>query len=392
MGFGKGGKHRRKAKWPAPGDCKSQRKQKIVAAAERKARAMELEAPEAEDATNLAEVVAAMEEDLAGALESEAEAASMESEAAAVTAVPARAEARRSTSNEAVGDTENAIVCQPEVCHNNKRKQTMKEREEAGYVVIDQTKVRSYVTTVYFKRFKEPDESEWPQIAQKLCSEVGLNTNSIKDVFKKCRDGDPHPERQREGAGHPRKLAPKNAGLKAATIALGAGVPPSLATKICNDQNKATGITVSRNTVINTLKKDTNVTLVATQRRKTGSKDSGSAWAVARKVLATQYHERLQLGKQVRAGLIMPADCEVTPYYSDGILWVDENHIKQVIGGNGRTSSFSSRQYLIAMDPVTGSPKPLSQGGKMQVRKQRVVPKYPQEARACYGVAVPSWR
>ena len=91
-------------------------------------------------------------------------------------------------------------------------------------------------------------------------------------------------------------------------------------------------------------------------------------------------------------GPITTTGCNVLPIWWDGILWVDENHIRQVIGGNGHDSSFSSKQYLIAMDPNTGEHKPLAKGGKMPMRKQKTVPKYPQEARACYGIAVPTVR
>jgi len=271
-----------------------------------------------------------------------------------------------------------------------KRKLTMREQQEAGFLVCNQTHIRTYVMVAYVVRFKEPDESEWSRIAKLLSQEIGSKPDNIKDVFRKCRDGDANPELQRQGAGRPKKLDADNPGLKAAAIALNSGVPVSVAIELCNTQNKDGGITVCRNTVMNSLADYTDVALVATTRRKTGSKDAKSDWAVARKVLAEQLLRQIQTGEMLDKGLIATTGCDVPPVWWDGILWVDENHIRQVIGGNGHESSFSSKQYLIAMDPNTGELKPIAKGGKMPMRKQKTVPKYPQEARACYGVAVPT--
>lgn len=93
-----------------------------------------------------------------------------------------------------------------------------------------------------------------------------------------------------------RVLSDDNAGLIAAAITLNSGIPISVATEICNAQNELEGVTVCRNTLMNSLRKYTDVDLVSTLRRKTGSKDEESVWAKARLIFA------LQLMKQIKAG------------------------------------------------------------------------------------------
>jgi hypothetical protein len=102
----------------------------------------------------------------------------------------------------------------------------MKERREAGQRVCNQTQVRTYIIVAYTQRFLEPDESDWRGIITTLQKETGLNRESIRAIFLKCRSGDPEPEKQRKGAGRPRKLKKDNPGLIAAALALNIGAPP----------------------------------------------------------------------------------------------------------------------------------------------------------------------
>lgn len=89
------------------------------------------------------------------------------------------------------------------------------------------------------------------------------------------------------------KLAPDNKGLIAAAIALNIGVPVSVVVEICNAQNKAEEIKITRNTLMDTLKKYTDVKVLSTLRRNTGSKDAESAWAKARAVFAEQLLQQI---------------------------------------------------------------------------------------------------
>jgi hypothetical protein len=99
--------------------------------------------------------------------------------------------------------------------------------------------------------------------------------------------------------------------------------------------------------------------------------------------------EQFRLGDMIDNNRIKRADCSVTPLHDDAILSADENHNKQTIGGSGHTSSFSQRQYFVSVDPCSGCLKPKRYGGRVPARRYRVVPKYPKEARGCYGVAAP---
>lgn len=213
-----------------------------------------------------------------------------------------------------------------------------------------------------------------------------MDPRSVKAVFQKCLDGDANPTLQAKGAGRPRKLKLDNPGLVAAALALNIGANPVMATAICNAVNGREGYEpICRNTLISTLKEYTNVDISATGRNKTGSHDEKGAWAIARKVFAQQVLDQIKLGLELDKGDKTLKDCEFTPLHWDGILWADENHVKQVIGGNGHKSSFSSRQYRISVCPVTGKLLPTHKGGKLPLKKNRCVPKYPKEARCRRG-------
>ena len=51
------------------------------------------------------------------------------------------------------------------------------------------------------------------------------------------------------------------------------------------------------------------------------------------------------------------------PIFLDAILYCDENHCTASIGGASHDSSFSRRQYCIAVDPKTGKLLRVTNGG-----------------------------
>jgi len=259
--------------------------------------------------------------------------------------------------------------------------------------VVNYKQMCTYIIVAYANRFSEPDEDDWGRLAGILSAEIGMNTESIKRVFRDCRDRNPNVTFNKLGAGRPKKLERDNPGLIAAAIALNTGQSPAMATEVCNAQNKDLGITVCKDTLLSTLADYTDMERVATLHCKTGKKDEESDWAVARHAQSDQMLEQQHLGALVDTGELKYKECnpDLPPIWDDGTLWVDENHIQQVLpGGTGQDSSFSRQQYRIAIDPKTGKLLPLKQGGKMPRRKFRRVPKYPQEARAAYGCATPT--
>ena len=270
---------------------------------------------------------------------------------------------------------------------------TMKERKESGLMVIKQEWCRIYAAVAYEKRFNRPDEDDWPTFATTIAGETGMNSESVKCVWRRCRDGKEEPHKQEDGAGRSRKLPKDNKGLVAGAIALNNGASPNLATLICNEANKDSGVTICRNTFVDTLSAYTDVEVAATQRRKTGKKDKSSPWAKARFAITEQMQEQVKLGEAIEKGEKALADCSADnppPVWKDGILFVDENHAQQQIGGAGHSSSFSRLQYRVAMDPNTGTLASESSGGRMPSRRSRVIPKFPQEARGAYGCATPT--
>ena len=138
-----------------------------------------------------------------------------------------------------------------------KARTTMKERAASGHTVTTQTEMRIYIKVAYSSRFKEPDESEWKRIAQIMSNETGVRSDTIKAIFKKCRFGDPAPEKQKKGAGRVVKLPRDNAGLVFAALVINTGGSLQQATDMCNRQNAKDGldVTITRNTLMRTFKK-----------------------------------------------------------------------------------------------------------------------------------------
>lgn len=201
------------------------------------------------------------------------------------------------------------------------------DRKALGEHVLSQEELRTYVVVAYVKRFKEPDESSWGEIAETLSKEIGLNQRTTRSVLNRCHQHHANPAKQKPGAGRPKKLEKNNKGLLAAIVALNGGVPPNIATEICNAENAGTGVIVSRNTLMATIRDYTDVEQVACLRRKTGSKNAEGDWATARLAFCEQMKEQYELGRKVDAGEIREIDCPLPPLYKDGIMFADENHI-----------------------------------------------------------------
>jgi hypothetical protein len=263
-----------------------------------------------------------------------------------------------------------------------------KEKQNHGFLTCTEEAVRMYCFVAFVQRYNMPDESEWGSISKILAKEVSVCVRTVTAVFERERSGHKESWKQAQGKGRHRKLQADNNGLLAGALALNTGVSPEMATTICNETNNDNP-KVCRKTFLETLSDYTDLDSKATPRRKTGSKDVTSAWAVARKVIAEQMTEQFRLGDEVDKGNLKSADCLFVPLHDDAILFADENHVQQTIGGSGHTSTFSSRQYFVAMDPSNGRLKRKKEGGKVPARRYRVVPKYPKESRGCYGVAAP---
>jgi hypothetical protein len=70
-------------------------------------------------------------------------------------------------------------------------------------------------------------------------------------------------------------------------------------------------------------------------------------------------------------------------------MHLDKNHCVASIGGAGHDGSFGQVQHCIAVDPKTGELLMKAEGGVVPKRRHRVVAKYMEEARGCYGVCCP---
>jgi hypothetical protein len=281
-----------------------------------------------------------------------------------------------------------------------KRPNTRKTAEEViaeGGIPILEEWVRVYCVMCYLKRYNEPDEGEWGTIANAINKEVGCSVNTVKRVFRCIRDRDVDSALMRKaGSGAKRKLPRDNPGLIVAAIAINIGVPPELATMICNAKNFALDLkddngdplTVCRNTLMDTLREYTDVKQAKIQRRKTGSKDPNSKWAKTRVLFCAQLKRAFELGFLLDEGKITWEECEITPLWIESIVQIDECHQTCTIAGSGHSGQ-AQTQYRIALDEETMELKKLEHGGAMPPIRERVVPKYASECRGIYGVAMP---
>ena len=114
------------------------------------------------------------------------------------------------------------------------------------------------------REFHSPDECDWQSIVTTLNVRFGVSRELIRRVFRKCRDGEENPEKQKKGAGRKHRLDAENEGLIAGAAALNGSALPKMATEICNAVNKAafpekfeSDYKVCRNTLMSTLKAHT---------------------------------------------------------------------------------------------------------------------------------------
>lgn len=274
----------------------------------------------------------------------------------------------------------------------------MSQRSDVGLLEISEAQIRTYIQVAFIKRFEEPAKEDWPSIITTLSGEVAIHKSTIYNIFLTCMAGKDATKRQ-VGSGRKRKLRPEDIGLSAATFALNSGLSPSMAVYICNETNKrhkgeGNYETITRPTLLATLKEYTDFELRSVIRTKTGRRDSESSWAIARVQAATMRLRQFELGSLLDAGKITMADCkkeDLPPLFPDGIVYSDQNHHKAVLGGgNGHAGSTGGQQYRISQDPETGAPLLKSKGGVWPQRRHQAKPKFDTEARGCYSVAVPT--
>jgi hypothetical protein len=278
----------------------------------------------------------------------------------------------------------------------------MKEKEAMGFLVATQEEMQIAVKISYIYEFHEPDENDWPNIIKQLRTRFGLNYSSIKQVFTSCCSGHKHPEKQMPGAGRKHKLGRDNPGLIAGAAALNGSTSPNMATMICNAVNECqypddfdANYKVCRNTFMATLKAHADFECHAVLRRKTGKEDPGCDWAVARTTLAQQMLEQIEIGKKLDKKEITYLEASFQnpdsppPIFPDAVLYLDENHTVASLGGVGHDGSFSSKQYFVYVDRVTGALLCKADGGVIPERRFRVIAKFTTEARGCYGVCCP---
>jgi hypothetical protein len=276
---------------------------------------------------------------------------------------------------------------------------TREDRKENGHFFASEEELRIYVKVAYIYEFEEPAEKEWSSILTILETRLrGMHKRTIRHVFKSLQNGDAQQATKRKaGSGRKHKLTAENEGLIAAAAALNSGTSPSMALEICNVMN-APEIGVCLNTLKSSLSFYTDSDIRAIPRRKTGKKDKESAWAKARLATATQMKQQVALGKKIDAGDLLLSDAmkecrdknAPPPLWIDGTVFADENHVEVQLGSGGNhKGSFRGTQYRYSVNPTTGALQRKKDGGVWPARKHRMVAKYPEQARACYGVAVP---
>ena len=116
---------------------------------------------------------------------------------------------------------------------------------------------------------------------------------------------------------------------------------------------------------------------------KSGNKDENSPWAKARFRQCLQLEFQFQYGNSLDEGIpfVVPPEYKDTPpMYIDGIVWWDEHHRKVILGHMAKTEN------RIAM--VDGVPTSPQDGGTFAEKSPNTVPKYSDEARGLFGVAL----
>tara|TARA_B100002003_G_C14141283_1_gene548788 strand:- start:608 stop:2329 length:1722 start_codon:yes stop_codon:yes gene_type:complete len=116
---------------------------------------------------------------------------------------------------------------------------------------------------------------------------------------------------------------------------------------------------------------------------KSGNKDETSPWAKARLQQCLQLEFQFQYGNCLENGIpfcVPPEYKDAPPMYIDGIVWWDEHHRKVILGHMAKTEN------RVAM--LDGTPTAPKDGGTFPDKSPNSVPKYADEARGLFGVAL----
>ena len=289
--------------------------------------------------------------------------------------------------------------------HRPAKQVKMSQREDAGLISVSLEQIRSYIAGSYIFRYKEPEIIDWSEHAKELSAEIGVDARTVYSVFHMLKETRDFTEAttMADRSGRPSKLESDNPGLVAAACALNMGVSPNQAVHVCNSVNKnkfeknANGreeeapVTISKWTLLRTLRKYTKVFHQRVLRRKTGSRDVESNWAKARLQRCLMTKEMFKMGERLEQGetnwqQIRQAD--LLPLYMDGIVFVDQSHVRAVpAGGTGQDASMARHQYRIAVNPKNGR---LDPHGVLPERRTQIKPKYNSHSQGCYAICMPA--
>ena len=277
------------------------------------------------------------------------------------------------------------------------KKVKLSDRRDLGLIPVSQENVRAYIAGCFIFRYNEPVEEEWGSCIQELQQETQCDRRTITNIFETLHDvGDFNAAvSEKERSGRPGKLPRDNPGLVTAAAAINIGVSPTQSTHICNSVNKKLNpqspVTICRNTLMATIARHTTVVKQCVLRRKTGSRNDDSDWAVARLQRCLMTKRLLELGKLLDDGMTTwqaIREDDLLPLYLDGIAFTDQSHTRAVpAGGTGHDGTMSRHQYRIAVDATTGA---LCRDGVMPERRSQIRPKYDAYAQGCYTVVMPT--
>ena len=79
-------------------------------------------------------------------------------------------------------------------------KLSIEERKGLGMLFATHEEVRIAIKVSYIIEYNEPAESDWASIANDLHARWGIHKKTVKNVFKRMRDGDQNAEKQGKGA------------------------------------------------------------------------------------------------------------------------------------------------------------------------------------------------
>lgn len=204
------------------------------------------------------------------------------------------------------------------------REVKLSDRDEFGLVVVTEEQIRCYVAVAFALRFDEPARKEWDEPVSLITKELGCDRRTVLSVFEKLEMSYTVEAgvRRKEGSGRPRLLEKNNKGLAAAAIGLNSNFSVMVATDICNQVNARDNIApVSHNTVLRSLRAYTTVHKQSVLRRKTGSKDETSPWAIARLARCEMTLDMFDRERRVDAGDTTIEDCmkdDIPPAWMDG--------------------------------------------------------------------------